>query len=153
MLVVWRMLTAKFADNAFSGEGARLYGGRWNSKGISVVYTAGSQSLAVLEMMVQDEPLRARYLMIPAMLPRGLKMDRVAPAQLPADWREPRAREQLQKIGGDWISRGSSAVLIVPSVVIPSESNYLLNPQHHAFGKIGFGSPEAFLSDPRLIRR
>ena len=153
MLVVWRMLTAKFADNAFSGEGARLYGGRWNSKGTPIVYTAGSQSLAVLEMMVQDEPLRARYLMIPAMLPRELKIDRVAPAQVPADWREPRAREQLQKIGRDWVSRGSSAVLIVPSVVIPSESNYLLNPLHPAFGKIEFGSPETFLSDRRLIRR
>jgi RES domain-containing protein len=61
MLVVWRMLTVKFADDAFSGDGARLYGGRWNSKGTPIVYTAASQSLAVLEMMVQDEPLRALF--------------------------------------------------------------------------------------------
>ena len=103
--------------------------------------------------MVQDAPLRAHYLMIPAMLPRALKMETLAPTQLPADWREPGAREELQKIGGDWIKRNSSAVLIVPSVVIPSESNYLLNPSHPAFKKIEFGSPEVFLSDSRLIRR
>ena len=153
MFVVWRMLTARFADNAFSGEGARLFGGRWNLKGTPIVYTAGSQSLAVLEMMTQDEPLRARYLMIPAMLPKELKIDKVVSSQLPANWREPGAREQLQKIGGDWVKSGSSAVLVVPSAVIPAESNYLLNPLHPAFKKIEFGPPEAFLSDPRLIRR
>ena len=135
MFVVWRILTARFADNAFSGEGARLFGGRWNPKGTPMVYTAGSQSLAVLEMMTQDEPLRARYLMIPAMLPKELKIDKVASSQLPANWREPGAREQLQKIGGDWFKRGASAVLVVPSAVIPAESNCLLNPLHPAFKK------------------
>jgi RES domain-containing protein len=66
MLVVWRLLTARFAhprENAFTGEGARLCGGRWNRKGVAMVYTAGSRSLATLEMPVQDEPLRARYVM------------------------------------------------------------------------------------------
>lgn len=61
MLTVWRLVTARLAKTAFSGEGARLYGGRWNRKGIRMAYTAGSQSLAMLEMLVQDEPLRARY--------------------------------------------------------------------------------------------
>ena len=59
MLTVWRLVTARFADSAFSGEGARLYGGRWNRKGVPIVYTAGSQSLVMLEILVQDEPLRA----------------------------------------------------------------------------------------------
>ena len=61
MLTVWRLVTARFAKSAFSGEGARLYGGRWNRKGVLLVYAAGNQSLAMLEMLVQDEPLRARY--------------------------------------------------------------------------------------------
>ena len=74
MLTVWRLVTARFADRAFSGEGARLYGGRWNRKGVPLVYTAGSQSLAMLEMLVQDEPLRARYVIIPAHIPKGLKI-------------------------------------------------------------------------------
>ena len=67
--VLWRLVTPRFARTAFSGEGARLYGGRWNRKGVPMVYTAGSLSLAVLEMLVQDEPLRARYRTIAATLP------------------------------------------------------------------------------------
>ena len=152
MLTVWRLLTARFAQSAFSGEGARLYGGRWNRKGMPMVYTAGSQSLAMLEMLVQDEPLRARYVMVPATLPRNLKIDRVTPDQLPADWRHLGARKQLQAIGIDWAKRGSSSVLAVPSVVIPTETNYLLNPLHPSFARIVIGKPEEFVTDLRLIR-
>ena len=153
MLTVWRLLTARFAQSAFSGEGARLYGGRWNRKGVAMVYTAGSQSLAMLEMLVQDEPLRARYVMVPATLPKNLKIERVIPDQLPADWRDLGARQRLQAIGTDWARRRSSAVLAVPSVVIPTETNYLLNPLHPAFARIEIGKAEAFVTDLRLIRK
>lgn len=152
MIVVWRLLTARFARTAFSGEGARLYGGRWNRKGVALVYTAGSQSLAMLEMLVQDEPLRARYVMIPASVPKNLKIERVDPEQLPANWRDPAAREQLLTMGTDWIKRGSSAILAVPSSVIPPETNYLLNPQHPSFAKIEVGQEQPFVTDLRLIR-
>lgn len=153
MTVVWRLLTARFAESAFSGEGARLYGGRWNGKGVPMVYTAGSQSLAVLEMLVQDEPLRARYVMIPATLPKNLKIERVTPDQLPADWRSLAAREQLQALGTEWAKRRSSAVLAVPSSVIPAETNYLLDPLHSSFAKIEIGEPQDFITDLRLIRK
>lgn len=150
MTVVWRLLTARFAATAFSGEGARLYGGRWNRKGVPMVYTAGSQSLAVLEMLVQDDPLRARYVMIPATLPRNLKIERVTADQLPADWRRLSAWDQLQAIGSDWAKSRSSAVLAVPSSVIPVETNYLLNPLHPSFARIEIGEPQDFFTDPRL---
>jgi RES domain-containing protein len=153
MLTVWRLVTGRFAETAFSGEGARLYGGRWNRKGVPMVYTAGSQSLAMLEMLVQDEPLRARYMMIGATLPKGLKIERIDPAQLPADWRDLAAREQLQVIGTTWAKSQSSAILAVPSAVIPAETNYLLNPLHPAFGKIAIGEPEAFVTDLRLVKK
>jgi len=153
MPIVWRLLTARFAESAFSGEGARLYGGRWNRKGTPMVYTAGSQSLAMLEMLVQDEPLRARYVMVPATLPKNLKIERVKPDQLPADWRDLGAREQLQAIGTDWARRRSSSVLAVPSVVIPTETNYLFNPLHPSFARIVIGKPEEFVTDLRLIRK
>lgn len=152
MPVVWRLVTARFAQSAFSGEGARLYGGRWNRKGTPMVYTAGSQSLAMLEMLVQDEPLRARYVMVPATLPRNLKIERVTPDELPADWRDIAAREQVQAIGTDWARRKSSSVLAVPSVVIPTETNYLLNPLHPSFTRIAIGRPEEFVTDLSLIR-
>lgn len=153
MLTVWRLLAARFANSAFSGDGARLYGGRWNRKGTPMAYPAGSQSLAMLEMLVQDEPLRARYVMIPATLPRNLKIERITPDDLPADWRDPRAREQLQAIGTDWARRRSSPVLAVPSVVIPTETNYLLNPMHLSFARIEIGKPQEFVTDLRLVRK
>ena len=153
MLTVWRLLTARFAATAFSGEGARLYGGRWNRKGIPMVYTAGSQSLAMLEMLVQDEPLRARYMMIPATLPNNLKIERLIPADLPTDWRSLAARESLQAIGSTWGKRLSSAVLAVPNAVIPSETNYLLNPLHSSYAKIAVGEPQEFITDRRLAAR
>ena len=153
MRVVWRLLTARFADSAFTGEGARLYGGRWNRKGVPMVYTAGSQSLATLEMLVQDEPLRARYVMIPVTLPKNLKIERVTGGELPADWRDLAAREQLQAIGTAWAKRKSSAVLAVPSTVIPAEHNYLLNTLHPSFSKIETGEPQDFITDLRLIKK
>ena len=152
MPTVWRLLTARFAHSAFSGEGARLYGGRWNQKGTPMVYTAGSQSLAMLEMLVQDEPLRARYVMLSATLPANLKIERVTPAQLPANWRDGGARAQLQAIGTEWQKRGSAAVLAVPSAVIPSETNYLLNPLHASMARIVIGKPQEFITDLRLKR-
>jgi RES domain-containing protein len=152
MLTVWRLVTARFAKSAFSGDGARLYGGRWNRKGVPLVYTAATQSLAMLEMLVQDEPLRARYVMIEARIPKGVQIDRVKVDDLPADWRSVAAREKLQAIGTEWARNRSAAVLEVPSAVIPAETNYLLNPLHRDFRRIRVGRPRRFETDLRLIK-
>ena len=141
MLTVWRITTARFARSAFSGEGARLYGGRWSPKGVSVAYTAANQSLAMLEMLVQDQPLRARYVMIEARIPSAVTIDRVKVEDLPSDWREIGARGELQAIGAEWARKRSAAVLAVPSAIVPAESNYLLNPLHPAFKRINIGKP------------
>jgi RES domain-containing protein len=153
MPTVWRIVTARFAEAAFSGEGARLYGGRWNPKGVAMVYTAQSQSLALLEMLVQDQPLRAHYVMIPAYIPDDLAVVRVGPDELPPNWREPGSREHLQKLGADWIASGRSAVLAVPSVVVPAESNFLLNPSHPDFSRITPGEPVNHPTNFRLLAR
>jgi RES domain-containing protein len=152
MLSVWRLTTARFGKSAFSGEGARLYGGRWNRKGVLLVYTAGSQSLAMLEMLVQDEPLRARYVIIEARIPKGVMIDRIKIEDLPPDWREAAAREKLRAIGTEWARKRSAAVLAVPSAVIPAELNYLLNPLHSDFRRIKIARPQKFETDLRLIR-
>lgn len=152
MLTVWRLVTARFAKSAFSGEGARLYGGRWNRKGVSLVYSAGTQSLAMLEMLVQDEPLRARYVMIEARIPKGMTIDRIKIEDLPSDWRDIAAREKLQAIGTQWARKRSAAVLAVPSAVVPAETNYLLNPLHADFRRIKIGKPQKFETDLRLIK-
>lgn len=153
MPTVWRMLTAKHIATAFTGEGARLHGGRWNPKGVPMVYAASTLSLATLEMLVQDGKLLAHYVAIPATIPSRLKIEHVNPNDLPEDWRSAESREQLRVIGAEWIERASSAVLAVPSAIIPTETNYLLNPLHPSFQKIVVGAPQEFETDLRLPRK
>ena len=152
MRTVWRITTARFASTAFSGEGARRYGGRWNPKGWEVVYTAESQSLALLELMVQDDPLRAHYVLIPARLPPDLPETRIDAEQLPGNWRTLGARDVLHAIGQAWLQGTQTAVLNVPSAVVPAERNYLLNPRHRDFDRITLGEPQSLQTDTRLLR-
>lgn len=153
MLSVWRITTAAFARSAFSGEGSRLYGGRWNPKGVSIVYTAASQSLAMLEMLIQDQPLRASYMMIEARIPSAVKIDRVVVDDLHSDWRDIDARGKLQAIGAGWARKRNAAVLAVPSAIVPAESSHLLNPLHPDFKRIKIGKPSTVETDLRLINR
>ncbi|MGE4126177.1 MAG: RES family NAD+ phosphorylase [Pusillimonas sp.] len=152
MRTVWRITTARFAQSAFSGEGARLYGGRWNPKGWEVVYTAESQSLALLELMVQDDPLRAHYVLIPAQLPADLSQTRIDVDQLPDDWRTINARNVLQALGLSWLEGSQTAVLNVPSAVVPAERNLLINPRHPDFSRIAIGEAQSLQTDTRLLR-
>jgi RES domain-containing protein len=103
-------------------------------------------------MLVQDQPLRARYVMIEARIPSAVPIDRVRVDDLPSDWREIGARGKLQAIGAEWARKRSTAVLTVPSTIVPPESNYLLNPLHADFKRIKIGKPSAFETDLRLIK-
>ena len=149
---IWRIVTARFADSAFSGEGARLFGGRWNRKGLPMVYTAEARSLALLEMMVQDDPLRAHYLLIPAFVPSDVSLRELEAAELGGDWRALLARDRLQTRGNDWLQGGESCILSVPSAVVPAERNFLINPLHPDFSKISIGEAESLETDVRLLR-
>jgi RES domain-containing protein len=117
-----------------------------------MVYTAANQSLALLEMLVQDQPLRARYMMIEARIPSAVKIDRVRLDDLPSDWRDIGARAKLEAIGAEWARKRNTAVLAVPSAIVPAESNYLLNPLHPDFRRIKVGKPSAVTTDLRLIK-
>lgn len=152
MLTVWRITTARFVSSAFTGEGARLYGGRWNPNGCSMVYTAESRSLALLEMLVQDDPLRANYVLLPAHIPNDLTITEFQERDLPEGWRSLSTRNTLQAIGKNWLTSMESAVLSVPSAVLPAERNYLINPNHIDFQKIMIGQPELLQTDMRLMR-
>jgi len=146
---VWRITTRRFADQAFSGEGARLYGGRWNRVGQSVIYTAESRSLAMLEILVQDEPLRVHYVLIPTHLPENISMETLDTNVLPGGWRTHAGREALQTLGGEWLRQSRSCVLAVPSAVIPAELNFLINPLHPDFKRISLGEPETLDTNGR----
>jgi RES domain-containing protein len=150
-VLAWRIVKQKHAKDAFRGEGARRYGGRWNSKGTAVVYTAQSQSLAALEIMVHAEfpDLLEHYAAIPVTIEDGF-IEKLDVATLPKDWRAYPASCAVRAIGDDWAASGTSVALKVPSVVIPSESNFLLNPAHRDFAKLKVGEATAFEFDPRF---
>lgn len=146
---VWRL--AKASRPAFEGEGARLYGGRWNHPGVAVVYAAESVSLAVLEFFVhldaRDSP---DLVVVGAEVPGGVKVRAVDRGTLPPDWRRTPAPAFLADLGTAWAREGVTAVLAVPSAIVPRETNYLLNPAHADFARIRVGKPEAFSLDPRI---
>lgn len=145
----WRIVKEKHAATAFSGEGARLFGGRWNSRGMSLVYTSGTKALAALESLVHlNPPVIFKYLTIPIEFDEAL-VEKVA--VLPADWNDMPPPPSTKAIGDLWTKQARSAVLELPSVIIPGESNYLLNPAHPDFNKIVIGKPEPFSFDPRLL--
>ena len=151
-MMAYRITLPQHAPDALSGEGARLYGGRWNPKGWPLVYAAATRSLAVLEMLVQDQPLRNRYSLIPLYLPDDLPQEILTADKLPHDWRNVAARPRLQAIGRAWLERAESAVLVAPSVVLPQENNYLLNPRHRDFSRLTAGIMEILDTDSRLQR-
>ena len=149
MKQAWRMVKEKHAATAFLGEGAWLYGGRWNSAGTRVVYTSGSQALAALESLVHlNPPVIFKYLAIPIEFDDAL-VEKVA--ALPADWTEEPPPPATKAIGDLWVKKARSAVLELPSVIILGEPNYLLNPAHPDFQKIIIGKPQPFSFDPRLL--
>ena len=153
-VIAWRIVKQKHLKDAFSGEGVRRYGGRWNSKGTAVVYTAQSQSLAALEIMVHAEfpELLEHYAAIPVTIGEGL-ISKIDDSKLPKNWRAYPPPRAVRAMGDDWVASGTSVVLEVPSVVIPSESNFLLNPTHRDFAKLKIGEPTTFEFDPRFRGR
>jgi RES domain-containing protein len=154
MVAAWRITKRKHAKSAFTGEGARLFGGRWNTPGTALIYTADSQALAVLEMLVHlDSPeLLKKYVLFPVEIDERciLALD---PASLPKNWRAEPAPTRLQKMGDAWLDSSTSAVLRVPSSLVPGESSLLLNPGHPDFRKLAIGAPVPFQFDRRLAER
>jgi RES domain-containing protein len=154
--VVWRVEKALFAKSARAGDGARLYGGRWNSPGRPVVYCSGSLSLALLEVLAhveagEDAGVKRRLFRIeldPA------SCEEVRLATLPKNWRSALNPASCRRQGDAWLERGSSVALKVPSAIVPVESNYLLNPRHPDFPRAArWNRGTEFEIDPRLLRK
>jgi len=151
-LALWRLSPAYHADKAVSGEGSYRRGGRWNPPGIRVVYCADSRSLALVEILanlrrptfLQSQP----WVMIEINVPEDM-VER--PNRVPETWRETPYSPATQSFGAEWVQAQRSVALRVPSVVVPGEFNYLLNPAHPKFAKVKVGKPEPFAFDPRLV--
>ena len=149
----WRIATATHA--AFDGEGARRYGSRWTPRGIPAVFASATLSLAALERFVHMDPdlEPADLVAIPLDIRDDIAVDVVAVETLPADWRTFPAPPVLATIGEQWFRASSAPVLSVPSVVIPHERNFVLNPAHREFARIVIGRAEPFSFDPRMWKK
>ena len=149
---LWRIVKAKHAANAFDGEGARRYGGRWNPRGTPLVYLGGSLSLAALETFIHLAPEDARIALvaIEVTVPDPLKVTQLDTDRLPGDWRAPAPQQATQALGFEWIRRAETALMRVPSVIVASEFNYLLNPRHSDFAKLKIHPPKPFGFDSRM---
>jgi RES domain-containing protein len=146
----WRISKEKHVATAFNGEGARLYGGRWNSVGVRVAYVSFSKSLAALETLVHLKlPVTAKYVAIPLQFDDAL-VEIFPTTTLPAGWNAEPPSLVSQQIGDDWVENNRSALLALPSV-LTGETNFLINPAHPDFSKIKIGKPEPFTFDPRLL--
>ena len=148
-MIVYRFCRPQY--DALSGEGARLFGGRWNSKGKSAVYTSLTISLSLLELLIHavsyDEILINNLAVIE--LPED-NISEISVSQLKASWQED---ENYSKyIGDEFLSSQTTLILKVPSVIIAEENNILINPKHKDFKKIKIKSANHFKFDARLFK-
>jgi RES domain-containing protein len=151
-ITAWRFAKAKHAGEAFSGEGARRFGGRWNNPGTPIVYAASGISLALLELLahLEDASILPSYVLFRADIKDNL-IETLDEANLPKEWRASPAPATDKALGDLWYKQSRSAVLCVPSAITPSERNYLVNPAHPDFHKINVSGPVDYEFDPRII--
>ncbi|MBC7983781.1 MAG: RES family NAD+ phosphorylase [Candidatus Obscuribacterales bacterium] len=148
--VAYRLVKKRHAKEAFSGEGARIAGGRWNSPGIGVVYVSETLSLAALETFVHLQPVDRHYdyVWFRIAISKDVSIDSVA--TLPTSWRRKPPTDATQAIGTRWVQASRTAVLRVPSILVPGEYNFLLNPTHPNFKRLKISRAATFDFDARL---
>jgi RES domain-containing protein len=153
MIRAFRLCKTRHMAGAFTGEGARLNGGRWNSPGNAVVYTSSSLSLATLEVLVhlEDPEVFGNLFSWTSLEIRPELLETLKPETLPAGWNDDESSRISRAIGDAWLASVRSAALAVPAVVTPGEWNYLLNPAHPDFPRSLIGTPQPFRPDPRLL--
>jgi RES domain-containing protein len=151
---IWRLCRAPYAAEAFSGEGARRFGGRWNSRGVPMVYCSSSLALAAIEMFVHLEPnlQPADLVSLAAELPPGEPAQRLDVDDLPPEWWSDDF-EPLRALGDAWIRAKTSLAMMVPSAPIHSEWNVLVNPLHPRIGELRVEPAEPFIFDARMFQQ
>ena len=147
----YRIVKRRHAAEAFTGEGARLYGGRWNRPGTPLVYAAHTRALAALESLAHygGAERRLKFVTFELDVPDELILH-LDQSTLPRGWRSEEPSPGTQEIGSHWQREGRSVALAVPSVLIPEEFCLLLNPHHRDTSRVMVSYPVAFQFDDRL---
>lgn len=152
MITAWRLTRPQYAATALSGEGSARYPGRWNRRGVRVAYSSESLSLATLEVLAHAENLAMldQYVALKVTLPSD-SLTTLTPEELPEDWQTDPPPESTREFGHTWVSRGETLLLKVPSVLIPNEHNYIINPAHPSFYKVEVAEPVPLPFDARVL--
>ncbi|MBI4764412.1 MAG: RES family NAD+ phosphorylase [Deltaproteobacteria bacterium] len=151
-MILFRIAKTEFIRD-LSGTGPRLYGGRWNPRGMSVIYTSESRALAALELFVHLSRTVASpgFSLASIMIPDTASMKKITPEELSRNWRSYPAPVKLASLGASWIRSGDTLLLRVPSVIIPPEGNFLINPAHPEMTNVRISQVEPYSPDPRLM--
>lgn len=149
----YRLTLPKYRNSALSGEGALRVGGRWTPAGLPAVYASSSIALAALETLVHaPSPVTPLHWVIMIDVPDSLPITTIGADVLPDDWRLTPAPPALREMGRSWLLASETAILRVPSAIVPPEWNYILNPLHSAFGQLAVHESSPFEIDVRLFR-
>lgn len=152
-MVVYRIAKKRHIHD-LSGTGARTYGGRWNNKGIGIIYASENRALATVEYLVHvplsivPSDIRIASLTIPD----GIPHKELSPPELPANWRDYPAPPELAELGTQWALTNETLLLRVPSVVVEHEFNILINPLHPDMKHVAISHIEEYRFDVRLLR-
>ncbi|MGY3213334.1 RES family NAD+ phosphorylase [Mucilaginibacter sp. HD30] len=149
-MILYRLVNCVYADD-LSGNGSRLYGGRWNSEGRAMVYLASSRSLAVLEALAHLSPTNMPddFCMMVIEVPDGF--EELDAATLPNEWQEYPEKQILKQTGNDFLKQARNLLLKVPSALVNEEYNYLMNPLHPKASLVKIVSKKSFSFDERLL--
>lgn len=148
---VYRITRERFIHD-LSGEGARLYGGRWNSKGTAVLYTSDCESLAALEVLVHTSihAMPEDLMLAVILIPDSFSIVELAVEALPDNWNSYPSPQEVSKMGTDWVLKRETPAIKVPSVLSGSDFNYLINPLHKKSQNIEIIETRPFTFDPRI---
>lgn len=148
----WRIVKTRHLATAWDGHAAALHGGRWNSPAVRVVYASATLSLALVEVLVHlpSEALPS-FSAVPVQFDAAI-VTTLAIGDVPPNFQKHPAPSETMSIGDAWVHSERSAVLSVPSAIVPMERNYVFNPRHPDFARVRIGRPENFPFDARLLR-
>jgi len=152
---VFRLCRRMHASKALDGRGGLLVSGRWHHEGVPVVYTSATPSLAALEYLVHADSdlLPGDLVSVTVEIPPRVKIERVRIEDLPRGWNAVPAGKASRDLGTRWLEEARTPVLALPSVVVPQETNYLINPRHPGSAACAVSGVSRFALDPRILRK
>ncbi len=141
-LILYRVSHKKYISDV-SGYGAKVNGGRWNHVGIPIIYTAENISLAILEssILISKKYWKKQYSYLKITIPKATKIQTLMLSDLKKGWRDHPPSDETKNIGFKWF-HSKIAILKIPSVVVPDENNYIINPNHKDFKNFKISKPK-----------